>query len=812
MDAVKPAMSGYGPYPYLDQSSDSAQTRAVQSSDLFWLFDHLTHKLVKLSDSAKLDTYSLPLPLSDGRTILTGSDGFYILGRNETAVRPLQIGTKTERLGAIATKDGRAILSIGAQLYLVTPGIAAAEPVQYGGADKLPIPSVITSGAKVGTLIISDHGVYRLAPGARQIVALADSLQGTRLDAAGFYDFAGTSVIAAQKYLALLGTDDLRDAKVEFQPKSLFPVNETAIINATVKSGVCETSVGIWSPKLRVWPASGEKIKDQTLDAREKDGSQFTFAYTFPSAGLYSVQLEVQGVPVGARTEIRVGNVWDTFGIWLKYGLAALTIVDLIAVSILTIGARYWDTCFRVLFDPVWGKVAFYFNALLRHCRPLQRWILKRYVTNASLALRGSIEEPYEPLPLCDNGGNITIADSTLLNVIDQYPCLWIQGNAGMGKSAIVRMLERAYFDSMSKPDLRASRRTKAMRRAVFLFIPARRYESLTIEPDAPESWLIKAVALHLAHYGLRFPDPLTVRAMLTSGTLALVVDGVNEVGKDEQIAAFALLFPAATIMVTSQSEMREPFHALRLPSDVKDFIEKFLRAHMGEIGARLAQCIRHELPDLLLHIRSGYDLRLVVDLVRQHAGTVPLSMDMPDVDNVVLDLVKQLPSTRIGLYEAMLSAAGEQYPIRELELVAWKMWLSGQRELPVDEKAQYRLVRPLEEKRVQIVRRVSGAIFEFRHDQMRAFLAARWLMGQTANFDMLAMHLSPPEVWTVDARDQAELWPFVAACLPVSLMPSLWNFSVVTKERQHLQHALQDEALARGIKLYEEVSLIVQL
>jgi hypothetical protein len=142
----------------------------------------------------------------------------------------------------------------------------------------------------------------------------------------------------------------------------------------------------------------------------------------------------------------------------------------------------------------------------------------------------------------------------------------------------------------------------------------------------------------------------------------------------------------------------------------------------------------------------------------------------------------------------------------RELEKMAWDMVLQGQRQLPLDTTSDSHLVKQLKQGHAHVVRQLSSTVYEFRHDQMRAYLAARWLVNQAKSEGTLAMHLSSDDVWKIDARDQAELWQFFASSLPDARIPGIWKFAVVAREREHLQHALQDEANLRRIQLFEVI------
>lgn len=61
---------------------------------------------------------------------------------------------------------------------------------------------------------------------------------------------------------------------------------------------------------------------------------------------------------------------------------------------------------------------------------------------------------------------------------------------------------------------------------------------------------------------------------------------------------------------------------------------------------------------------------------------------------------------------------------------------------------------------------RPAGAVHEFRHDQMRAFLAALWLVEETPTLSALEKAATDAEAFALNRRDQEELWRFLAALL----------------------------------------------
>ncbi|MBK5047258.1 hypothetical protein IQ289_02460 [Burkholderia sp. R-70006] len=748
------------------------------------------------------------ISLPDGRTFFVEDNDLLVLSPHAGNLNKIfLLKNKEIHLNSIQLQNGSYIVFAGNHALVISsgvPGIKELNHDQFADTVNLTRAYELSDSS---VLLISDAAVFRFVPGLSQLQTVGDRFIGTRLLAdSNRVSQDPTPMVLINGQVAAVVVDDLHKAKVTFEPSSGYAVDTPVTLAASVKGGPCEGLIGMWHPKIRIWQSGTKESDGAVVSSRETTGALLTFPFKFQKAGAYHFRLESSGGDryIGAPGELQAGTALDTVKVWTERAGLAVVIINILAVVGLAFGARRFDTCFRLLFDPVWGKVAFYFNSVLRHSRFLQIWLLDRYFRNAKEKLSGAPDEPYDPLPLTTSSKEVRQADVDLLMPRADRRHVWLQGSPGMGKSALVRTMERAYFAAVAGES--SSNAFTAWRRwqAVFLFIPARRFESVGVDTNAPEAWLPKVVSQHLAYYGLGFPDVSTIQAMLDAGTLAVVIDGINEVGRDEQIAAFALRSPLTTVFVTSQTEGREPFFSYRLPLDIRAYVGNLLRAYMGEDnGRRLEDYLHNALPELVGSLRSGYDVRLVLDLMRLHFLRKQTASDLNWAGSTIDSLAESLPSTRTALYDAILAGAGANYPIDDLAKIAWKMWLEERRELVLDASMKERLLRPLERHDVNIVRRLSTEALEFRHDQMRAFLAARWLVRQATNLETLLLHLDAPEVWKVATQDQEELWRFLSALLPADLIPLVWQFSVAKKERGNLQHALQAEASIRAIQLF---------
>ena len=83
-----------------------------------------------------------------------------------------------------------------------------------------------------------------------------------------------------------------------------------------------------------------------------------------------------------------------------------------------------------------------------------------------------------------------------------------------------------------------------------------------------------------------------------------------------------------------------------------------------------------------------------------------------------------------------------------------------------------------LEREGLGIIRSI-GSEREFRHDQMRAFLAALWLVEETPTLPALQKTATDAGAFGLNRRDQEELWGFVAPLLTSAAdLEALWRFA----------------------------------
>jgi len=332
-----------------------------------------------------------------------------------------------------------------------------------------------------------------------------------------------------------------------------------------------------------------------------------------------------------------------------------------------------------------------------------------------------------------------------------------------------------------------------AVRRHGFILItlPVRHFAAVP-PPDAnkPETWVLEAVRRRLEQFDLATEDLGLVKAMLKSGHFALAFDGINEADRDTALDTFARQFPMVRLLVTSQGGGNETWEVWHLPETIDALRDQLLIMWLGEeAGAALSRRIVAE--GLSEAIESGYDLALVRDLV----GANPEQT--------------ALPANRIALYRAMLERAqkiqGQTLRFEGLKQIAWTMVTQRRREItPDDERVLGAgVLSALRRDGVRIVRRI-GNVHEFRHDQMRAFLAALCLVDEMPNAAAAQKEAVDRGAFQISHRDQEELWRFMVELVSSEDgLKAYWAFASEEPEaRGVLIAAVQTEADKRDITL----------
>ena len=269
---------------------------------------------------------------------------------------------------------------------------------------------------------------------------------------------------------------------------------------------------------------------------------------------------------------------------------------------------------------------------------------------------------------------------------------------------------------------------------------------------------------------------------------VVLLLDGANEVEHVAELELFAKQANTIGVVITSQSLPRtvlDTFQVWRLPTNITDAVKPLLTLYLGEEKANA--CDESIVPSLRKDIQSGYDVRLLADLVEKQTETI------------------ELPKGRIGLYDAILtslrSADGTPYPLSNLTEETWKLWCQGERKFTREQLPNELLVPLIKDDDSKVIRSFDGKLFEFRHDQMRGYLAARW--AALHEVSPVTLFENSPSIWRFARSEQDVVWGFFTDLVSPEVGETVWKWAVEEPERVVLQHAIQQRGVREGwIKL----------
>ena len=104
----------------------------------------------------------------------------------------------------------------------------------------------------------------------------------------------------------------------------------------------------------------------------------------------------------------------------------------------------------------------------------------------------------------------------------------------------------------------------------------------------------------------------------------------------------------------------------------------------------------------------------------------------------------------------------------------------------------------------VRLVRRVGAGSFEFVHDQMHFYLAARWFAEEGRSLAELEKMVAGSTIWIQSPDARRTLWGFAAALLDDKRLLPLLDRVEDNEEWDILRRALKSEAERRDLRVVE--------
>ncbi len=612
----------------------------------------------------------------------------------------------------------------------------------------------------------------------------------------GVFGLAGTgALILAQDRFFLAVRVPLTSAKVDLQNRAVLDGsppdrNFDFIVEHACASALSEIGVRVTAADGQSRPVEPERIIVRPMHGRTK----VSVRMLVDKPGLWKIQLlSLNGGKereIGDATEISFPmqmSPRDIIESWCWWGGLLLALTN----AALFVAARRAAWAWRIATDDTLVAAPLRIATFaLSHVPKAQLWVLDLYFQRRKTAL--DEPAPFLALPL---SGGVTVNQSSEMVVSPPWTNrrLWIQGDSGVGKTALFVHATNAHFR-----DNATAFEAFCKWGCVVVAFSARDYAGGGEDEHDP-AWVLNCVRATLSKQGLQFDGENLLRRILDSGTIAIAIDGLHEAGRTKAVEAFAETFPDAPMLVTSQDAGGDKFETYRLPPDMRSFTYSLLQMYLGEPAAGVV-FDRITTSGLKDAIRSAYDVRLVSDLAKADPAQ------------------SLLPSDLIGLYGAVVrkgwpDATGQK--TREdqarMEAAAWRMVSERKpneekRRLKPEVDLDSRLLATLagaperERKPIRLVRRV-GKDFEFVHDQMHAYLAARWFTQEGFNAAELEKMVAGSTIWADTTSARKTLWTFSAAMLDDERLVALWVRVDDRDEWNVLRIALKEEIRRRGLQ-----------
>jgi hypothetical protein len=765
---------------------------------------------------ATIEDVSNLLDLPKGRLLIRGDDGLYV-------ARATSDGVKVERVaggrigefiksGGIFELPGTGVLvepNSGGWLLVTNSGNgASAAPVAL--ADIAAVRQNLALGDSA-VLIQSEEGrdhttnanifLARMAEGHLELDTMG---KADLVNLRGHFSLPGFGEIVHDRTgLFVLPVQSLSRATVAVANRDILdrsaidPQRREFNVEISV-SHACATAAENLRMSVRVTAPNGKSFVEQPEQVISGDTAVVKFPLKFDAVGDWSFQLtsalgETER-PVGAPQTLTI-----TSGGWLEWirqwwSWVALTIAALLIVinALLFVLARYSALAWRIATgEGLSTSVLRIGTFLLSYFTKAQLWILDLYYREVHEQLLKSSPSLFLAIPLSSIDG-APLPSTDVLSPPWARRRRWIQGGSGMGKTSLFRHVVEAQFRAHE-----TAFAAFADWGCIVVAFAARDFAASGEDKDDP-AWVVDAVRATLSSRGLTFDNDTLLSRFLQSGVVAVAIDGLNEVDRNRAVSAFTRAYSDAPVLVTSQQIGNDRFENFRLPPDMRAFVLDLLLLYLPE-GSAKAVFARIQESGLKDAIRSGYDVRLIIDLARSNAQN------------------PELPKDRLGLYAAVIEAGWpdslSEPRLEQQSRTAAAAWRMVSERRPSDDM---RRIRPneeleldllnaladapeLEKKPVRLLRRVGGA-FEFVHDQMHAYLASRWFTQEGFSVAELVKMIASSTIWTQTPDARRALWEFSAAMLDDQRLIALWKRVEDNEEWDVLRRSLKAEAEQRGL------------
>lgn len=611
------------------------------------------------------------------------------------------------------------------------PGVFSEDEFPDGGDIRINALVVVKVGERSSLFVASDRGLHRFRVERdslvepKQIFIDPETVKSLHCSASSLWIGTDHWVYRVRG----VGREWSGHIDPKISPESVRP-GEDILLRWEIPDYGGRTTAQLVEQEITVYGPNGEKLSQ--IDDRGLEQAFRVALPPIPNEGNYRVEVtarDLTGTVLPGKREFTVSPRERSAAWWIRTTGLTYTVAGGLLFAVLLVASRWHQKPFEIMTDPVIRTLGLYYGFVLRHVPPVRVWVFERYFKN--LKARHHKELKYLPAPvLPPDERESPLLTTEMFGELSKHRHVCLVGGPGTGKTDLVNNLLLEYC---REPTLR-----KAWKK--YGFIPIVVHVRDTSKDKIPH-----LAADALESLGMPFDKDSFFDKLLRQGGFLLILDGINEGDIDEEVKRFSSV-ASVRMLLTSQ----RPLDASNIPHYVlpgftPDFSRELLKLYLGkDAGLDAADKLGEGLLD---EINSGYDVKLIVDLVKRG---------------------QPLPRKRIQLFESIVRYTRQlkpDYPQDQVCRKAWRLWLDGERKFAPDQTLLDDHLRLLRDANI-VAQHQDG--YTFRHDQMRDYLAASWAVKHVRSPEGVKTRLmdrgrGDNTIWDLSVQDQRNVFQFLA-------------------------------------------------
>src|SRR5919205_130943 len=258
-------------------------------------------------------------------------------------------------------------------------------------------------------------------------------------------------------------------------------------------------------------------------------------AVTLPALkpGAYTLQIEatdLHGKTSASRPlRFQVYSSWKDILVWSgEFYLLAVILITVVLIIL----SRWYQGAFE-LFTWPWTKwFTLYVGFVLCYIPFVRLWVFERYYRK--LKEEYSEDRPYLTAEL-KRPDDTTVKPDTLLRELQKHPHILIQGEAGTGKTELLKRVLKIYCQS---PSLRQAFKLHGF---IPIMVPLRNFADPAEVGD--DTTIVNLARLALGAKDTEFHDKVLFRRIVRRKDFLIILDGLNEAEIDKQAIRFVATF-----------------------------------------------------------------------------------------------------------------------------------------------------------------------------------------------------------------------------------------------------------------------------